>query len=72
MKAILEFVIPEEAEEFRVACDAFSYKGTLEDLASWLRASLKHRDLSPEVAEAYTEIREHLFNLLEDRGVRLD
>lgn len=58
MKAILEFALPEEGSDFRLAQNAYKYKATLEALSDKIRALDKHSDTKPK---SWAEVR-NLFN----------
>jgi len=60
MKATLEFNLPEEQEEFRVASDAGSTMSVVEDVLNYIRNRLKYEDLPADVAEALEEVRNRL------------
>ena len=49
MKAILEFTLPEEQEDHRVAVEGMKYLIILQELDNWLRAEIKYNDAGPEV-----------------------
>lgn len=60
MKATLEFNLPEEQDEFRVASDAGSTMSAVEDVLNYIRNRLKYEDLPADVAEALEEVRNRL------------
>ena len=43
-KGILEFNLPEDASDFRLAQNAWKYKATLENLSNAFRAKVKYND----------------------------
>lgn len=58
-KGILEFTLPEEAEEFADACKTVDYKICLSEIQNYIRSRLKYGENvgEPEV-KALEEIRE--------------
>ncbi len=56
MKAILEFSLPEDREEFNLAQKGAMYKALLDDTRSILRNYRKYHDLKPEAAKLIEEI----------------
>ena len=66
MKATLEFDLPEEAEEFRVACDGATWKAVVWDFDQWLRNQIKHCD-----REDLQEVQDMLHEIKDDHGVKL-
>lgn len=58
-KAILEFELPQETEEFELAQNGGKYKAALDNLDSWLRAMDKYENKrSVTVKEAREKLRE--------------
>lgn len=67
MKAILEFNLPEEQDDFEVASKAYRYKISLEDFDNYLRARLKYEDISDEkIYECIENIRNKLHEILNE------
>jgi hypothetical protein len=68
MQATLTFKadIPEEEHDLRIRIDALEWQTTVYDLDQWLRTEIKHNDRD------YDDVRDHLHNLLEARGLVLD
>lgn len=62
-KAILEFNLPEEQEDHKIALHGLDYKIALEDMENYLRGRLKYEGLSEEVRNALQEARDHLCSL---------
>lgn len=60
MKAMLEFSLPEEQEEFHTASGAGATMSVVEDVLLYIRNRLKYEDLSADVAEALGEVRTRL------------
>lgn len=68
MKAILEFTLPEESAEFKLAQEGGDWMSAVEEYARWLRDICKYGE--PENVEAHT-FRDKLFEILGDRGLDL-
>lgn len=70
-KAHLEFSLPEEAEDHRLALDAPRYRTVLWDFDQWLRGLAKHHAPdSPEIKEfSPPSVRIRLRELLRDNGI---
>jgi hypothetical protein len=72
MKAILEFNLPEETEEFETASNGWKYKSVLCDLDNFLRGKLKYDNtLTPEQDEAYDKVRTELWNILNEDNLQI-
>jgi hypothetical protein len=73
MKAILEFDLPDDARELRLALKASAYLAVLWDFDQKLRAVIKYgEDKPPEIRQAMVELREELHDALSERGINLD
>ena len=72
MKALLEFDLPEDESEHRLAIDGWKWKSVVIDIADKLRNALKYEEgLTPE-ADAYLEkFREEVFQLIGDHNLNL-
>lgn len=66
MKAILEFNLPEEREEFELARNGAKLSYTIGDFQSYLRSKIKYGEMSEAERAVFEEIREILFELLGD------
>jgi hypothetical protein len=64
MKAILEFELPVEENEFHVASRSFEYWSALYDLKQAFRTHRKHEG-KPVTEEVF-------FEILQERGIDLD
>jgi len=61
MKAILEFNLPEEDAEHRVALDGWKWKSVLYNVDQWLRKLEKHEEKDTvDIAEVRKRIHEEL------------
>jgi hypothetical protein len=66
MKAILEFTLPEEKEEYTVARKGIDYKIAIDEFSDFLRSQLKYGELSEEKDAVYDEIREKWIEILQE------
>lgn len=72
MTATLTFNLPEDQHEHQLALDGWKWKAVVSDIADKLRTHLKHDDdLSEEVAKALWNLRNEMFQNIEDRGLEL-
>ena len=74
MKAILEYNLPEDQEDFALATNALNFWRVLWELDQELRSKTKYAPdtLSPDKYDAYQEIREKLRDLMSESGVTFD
>ena len=69
MKAILEFNLPEDKEEFETASKAMDWAIVAWDIDQLLRDKLKYGKLFPNTRETLEEIRNTLNEMLVNRGL---
>lgn len=70
MKAILEFNLPEEQEEFRIASNAMNYRMALTDFDNYLRAKLKYEVIpNVELYDTLSEVRQKLNEICQENEV---
>jgi len=69
-KGILEFELPVEQVEFDMAQDGLRAINVLYSMDQHLRGLIKYTELPDEVNEMVMEIREKLFELIEEENVR--
>lgn len=67
-KAILEFSLPDEREEFEIAQKAIQYSIILEDYSNWLRSLDKHTN---KVNIKIEDARAKLYELCNERGIEI-
>jgi len=74
MKAILEFNLPDDQQEYDLANSGLAFWNVLWELDKELRAKTKYAsdDLPQDKYDAYKEIRELLHELMRDYNVGLD
>ena len=70
MKAILEFELPEDKEEFDAASKGMDWAIVAWDIDQLLRKKLKYGDLLPNTRAELEEIRNTLNEMLIDRGLQ--
>jgi len=68
MKAVLEFVLPEEREEYEMATDGVKYYIVLFELLGWLRQQWKY-DAGEVDADTAELIRDKIVALCDDEEV---
>ena len=66
MKAILEFDLYEEKEEFEVAYNARSYATAVDKIDNYLRNEIKYKENSNERHKVLQEVRDKLNEICED------
>ena len=69
MKAILEFNLPEDKEEFDAASKGMDWALAAWDTDQLLRDKLKHGKLLPNTRSELEEIRDTLNEMLTDKGL---
>lgn len=72
MKGILEFNLPEEAEEHHRAIHATDWALAALDMDNYLRGRLKYEELSDDVDDALDKAREKLWESLENYNLSLN
>jgi hypothetical protein len=71
MKAILEFNLPEDDQEFTLATNGLNFWSVLWELDQDLRAKTKYAPdgLPPDKYDAYQEVRDKLFELMSESHI---
>jgi hypothetical protein len=74
MKAILEFNLPEDDHEFKMATTGASMHSVLWEMDQWLRSNTKYAPDSMPADEykAYERCRETLRELINDKNISFD
>jgi hypothetical protein len=74
MKAILEFNLPDDDQEYNLANNSYNFWRVLYELDQELRAKTKYApdDMSDDDYDAYQSIRDKLHELMRDNNVNLD
>jgi DNA polymerase III delta prime subunit len=71
MKAILEFSIPEDQEEYELCNKAQDMSYALHQIQQYLRSKVKYETDEPNKWEAYDEIYQEFYRLLEQNNIKL-
>lgn len=74
MKAILEFNLPDDRQDFELASNAMKFWSVLYELDQELRTKTKYApdDLPQDKYDAYQEVRELLHDLMREENIGLD
>lgn len=74
MKAILEFNLPEDNQDFQLATSAMKFWSVLYELDQDLRSKTKYApdDLPRDKYDAYQEVRDLLYELMSSENISLD
>ena len=71
MKAILEFDLPDDQDEYDLHTNARQYHNALFDLMNYLRAKVKYEDLPEAEYKLADKIYEDFYNILNNNEVTL-
>lgn len=71
MEGILKFNLPEEREDFDLACKASKYSITLWEIDQWLRGELKHGELPNETYKAFEIVRKKVWEIASENDINL-
>ena len=66
MKAILEFNLPEDQDDFNYATNGFNYYMALYEMDQWLRSEYKYNGNEPMY-----KVREKLNQIINDNNVKI-
>lgn len=74
MKAILEFNLPDDQQEFDLANSGLKFWSVLWELDQDLRAKTKYAsdDLPQDKYDAYQEVRDKLYELMSESNISFD
>ena len=74
MKAILEFNLPDDQQDFEMASNAMKFWSVLWELDQDLRAKTKYApdDLPEDKYDAYQEVRDKLYDLMSENLISFD
>lgn len=72
MKAIIEYNLPDDELEFKVASNAHGWWSVIYDLDQHLRSKTKWSEMTQEQYDVYENVREQLYNLMQENKVSLD
>lgn len=71
MKVIIEFDLPEDSYEYKIAHNAGAMHSVLWDMEQWLRSQVKHGDLNEDQYKAYSDCKKKLYELLNENNIEL-
>lgn len=69
MKAILEFNLPDDEVDFKMASDGASAHYVLQVYDNFLRGKIKHDDLTDIEYEIYQKCRDELREIMNDNNI---
>jgi hypothetical protein len=72
MKAVLEFDLPEDQDDFQAAINGHNYKSAIWNFDQLLRSEMKYKELSDETYKAYKYCREELRKILEEDNLFIE
>ena len=72
MKAILEFNLPDDEVDYKLAVNAASFYSAVWEYDQFLRSQLKHVEMSDEKHAAFQEARDKLRDYLMENDVSLN
>ena len=72
MKAVLEFDLPEDQNDFQAAINGNNYKSAIYNFDQLLRSEMKYKELSDETYQAYKWCREELRKILEQDNLYIE
>ena len=72
MRAVLEYTLPVEEQEYRDAYNGWRYRAVIEGVMQWLRDDLKHGEVPDAEREVYERLRTRIFDDLDAHGLTLD
>lgn len=70
-KAILEFTLPEEQEEHRLALDGLKYLCVLQELDDYLSNRIEYGEYPAKTKNVYAEVRGLLYQYANGEGVSI-
>ena len=72
MKAILEFDLPKDNQDFQSAINGNNYKSAIWDFDQLLRSEMKYKELSDDTYKAYDYCRTELRKILEQDNLFIE
>jgi len=72
MKAILEYDLPEDNQDFTDAINGKNYRSGVWEYDQLLRSEMKYKELSDETYQAYKFCREQLRKILLDDNIYIE
>jgi hypothetical protein len=73
MKAILEFNLPEDNDDYKIISNAFLTAETINEFDQFLRNKVKYGDYNKKetVEDIYQEIRDKLYEIANENGIEI-
>lgn len=71
MKAILEFELPIDAQEYQDAVKGSDWRWAMEEIVGFLRRETKHANHTADEYAMLDKVRERISEILEDRSLDL-
>jgi hypothetical protein len=71
-KVTIEFNSIEEQHELELCINASKWYSVVWDYSEYLRTKIKYDELSDDAYKAIEEVREKLYELLNDEGLKID
>lgn len=71
-RATLSFHLPEEEDQFRAAQEGEGWKHLMLDILNHLKSQIKHADIPEAKKAAFEEVRELIWNSIDDRKLKAD
>ena len=71
MKALLEFNLPEDDEDFYMCVNANKSFVILQEMSNLFRRRWKHEECKTSGAEEFEAIRQEFFNFVQDQNLEL-
>jgi hypothetical protein len=72
MKAILEFDLPKDNQDFQSAINGNNYKSAIWDFDQLLRSEMKYKELTDDTYKAYDYCRTELRKILEQDNLFIE
>jgi hypothetical protein len=70
-KAILEFNLPEDQSDFDLAVKALDMRIALDGIRQYLRSKVKYETDDPNKWEAYDEMYQEFYNIINKNNIQL-
>ena len=72
MKAILEFNLPEDNDEYKLTTTAAGMSSTLWNLDQWLRSNIKYSDDDSLDNDTLQAVRDKLYEIMKNNNISID
>lgn len=71
-KATLTYNLPEENEEFNLACRSTKYHSVIWDILQLFRSKLKYEDLKDEEYDLLSSVSDSVYDIINEAGISED